>query len=696
VNLLVAILVLPFIGAFLGYYLGYKNENIRNIYNIILTAVELVLIIMIYPELKNGPIEYVMQNIMGTGIHLKVDVFRFAMLFISGLAWFLAMMYSTQYLIKKKKRNRYYFFFMLTYAMTIGVFMSENILNLFTFFEGMSLASYALVIHDEDAYSHDAGRSYIAMAIAGGLVMLLGILLGYDYTGTLDMGDMGAILPTLGPIKYTISLLLLSGFMIKASVFPLHTWLPKAYPAAPAPSSAILSGILLKTGLFGIYIVIIELMAFDHFLSYMMYGLGLVNIFLGGILAMLQRNVKRIIAYSSMSQTGFMLMGIGLIGILGKSGSIALVGTILYMINHAFFKILLFFGAGIVYMILGEMSINKISGFGRKKKKMKLFFLIGVLGVTAMPGFSGFVSKTLLHEAILEAYHHTHNIFFQMTEYLFLIGGGLTVAYMLKLYIALFIEKNPNFYGQYAEQVSKRALLPMGILATLIVFIGLFPNTILAPLFSYADSLGMAMPEHLEVYTASTAAYAGISLIVGIVLYVILIRKKLVVKEGNTRIFVNPSLKWFSIEEDLFTPFLKLCFHVFSFVFHIIDNSLLFTAQKTSDVFTAISDIDAEAAIKDTYHHFKPEATHNMIGQKVYLSKSEGSVSSFNPKEQYQLIKGATKKKVSQKKYKQIAMLKHYYEQFQLNVSGISSAIYIFGFVVVFSMVFIYYFGSHS
>jgi len=298
----------------------------------------------------------------------------------------------------------------------------------------------------------------------------------------------------------------------------------------------------------------------------------------------------------------------------------------------------------------------------------------------------------MIHEAILEAYHLTHNIFFQMTEYLFLIGGGLTVAYMLKLYIALFIEENPNFYGQYAEQVSKRALLPMGILASLIVFMGIFPKTILAPLFLYADSLGMALPEHLVIYTGESILYAGISLVIGTFIYAVIIRRKLYVYEGKRRIFINPSLTWFSIEEDLLVPFLKLCFHIFSFVFHIIDNCLLFTAQKTSDVFTAISEVDAEAAIKDTYHHFIPENIDQKIGQDIYLSKKEASL---NPKERFNTLKERAPRKESIIKYKRVAMLKYYFEQFKTNVSGISSAIYLFGFVVVFSMVFIYYFEGH-
>ena len=689
-NLMLLILLIPLLGSFMGYYLGKKNEQLRNVFNILMTALELVLIIGLYASLKDGPIEFMIPDVMGVGLHLKIDLLRYSMLAISALAWFLATMYSTQYLIKKKNRNRYYFFFMLTYAMTLGIFMSENILNLFTFFEAMSLTSYALVIHDEDRYSHEAGRSYLAMAIAGGMVMLLGILLAFDVTGTLDIYELGQTLPFLGNIKYFIAILIMFGFMIKASVFPLHTWLPKAYPAAPAPASALLSGILLKTGLFGILTVIVDIMGYDVYLSAAIYVLGIINIFLGGILAIYQRNIKRIIAYSSMSQTGFILMGIGLVGILGEHGGVALIGTILYMINHALFKILLFFGAGIIYMILNELSINKIRGFGRRKEKLKIFFLVGVFGVTGMPGFNGFISKTLIHEAILEAYHITHLEFFKITEYAFLIGGGLTVAYMLKLFIAVFVERNDAFHGQFAELVHKRALFPMGLLAGLIVFLGIFPQMVIEPLSKYAIELSMEPVLHLEFFNLTTIGYAMISWAIGIVIYIVFIRRKLYVFDQNEggMIFINPSLTWLSIESDIFGPILKITYLVFSLIFKVIDNGLLWTAQKTSDFFGTIASIDAETTFNETYHHIK-HTTETVIDSATSLGQDKAEQISGVLKEQREKIDLYTS---LSPEIKAFARLKQKYDNLQYSLAGISSAVFVFAFVLVFSMMFMYYF----
>lgn len=314
-NLPIMILVIPFVTSALSYILGNYGKQVRDTFNVAATSIVFLLVILMYPEIHNqGVIEYSIPDLMGTGLHLKIDIFRYAMLFITSMAWFLATMFSTQYIVKYKNRNRYYMFFMMTFGFTLGIFMSDNILNLFTFFEGMSLASYALVIHDEDEYSHDAGTSYLAMGLAGGLIILLGIFFAFEYTTTLEISGIAAGMAEVSMQKqYLVGALFIIGFGIKASMFPLHTWLPATYTSAPAPATAILSAILLKTGLFGLIITVVEILGGNHQVSYIIIVIGMINILFGGVLAMMQRNIKRIIAYSSMSQTGFMLIGIGLV-----------------------------------------------------------------------------------------------------------------------------------------------------------------------------------------------------------------------------------------------------------------------------------------------------------------------------------------------------------------------------------------------
>lgn len=335
---LLLILLLPLIGSFIGFIIGRKNEKYRDVFNIAMTAIVLVITTILYKDVVVQQIEISIPYVMGTGLHLKLDMFRYIFVWLTAVIWFLTTLYSTQYLVNHKNRNRYYLFFMLTLASAIGVFISENFLNLFTFFEIMSFTSYALIINDEDDYSHEAGNTYIIMAVTGGLILLMGLFLLYNYTQTLDIGELKASVSNLGDIKYLIVTLIIIGFGIKAGMVPLHIWLPKAYTAAPTPATVVLSAVLAKTGIFGIIVTIEVIMSGDFVISIIILVIGFLNMFIGGFLAMMQRNIKRILAYSSMSQIGYILIGIGLIGILKEDRTIAIYATLYHVINHGILK----------------------------------------------------------------------------------------------------------------------------------------------------------------------------------------------------------------------------------------------------------------------------------------------------------------------------------------------------------------------
>lgn len=698
-NLLVLILVIPFITAGLSFFVGKESEKIRDVINVLATSLTFLLIIMLYPSVSNGVVEYSISDIMGTGLHLKVDMLRYAMLFISGLAWFLATMFSTQYIKRRRHRNRYYFFFMLTYAFTLGIFMSDNIINLFTFFEGMSLTSYALVIHDEDEYSHDAGISYLSMALAGGLILLMGIFLAYDYTKTLEIAGIAEGMKNVSMGKqYMLGALFIIGFGIKASMFPLHTWLPQTYTAAPAPATAILSAILLKTGLFGVIITTHVILNGNERISYIILIIGLINILLGGILAVMQRNIKRIIAYSSMSQTGFMLVGIGLVGILGDHGGLAILGTLLYMINHAVFKLLLFFAAGIIYMILHEMSLNKIWGFGKNKKRLKTLFLIGVFGIIGMPGFNGFTSKTLIHEAIIEAQHLTHLYFFDVVELIFYLGGALTVAYMMKLFIAIFVEKNSDFHGQYKERFRKRAQFPLAILAAIVIFIGLFPNYIVGILSSNGMILSLHVPESIRFFTFDTILSSAITLIFGAMIYFLIVRSTLISRKDDRMVYSNPSYNWFALEKNIYQPLFINTYKALSIIFKFLDVWLINTVSVIVKFGEFIGNIDKSILPKLEWDRLLLELDSKRsevdVKQKV-RDKSDLF------KEKYIDGKSTIKTKISNNKeligntiedHKEVQgqKVKDILETFNIKLTSITFSVFLMGIVIVLSYIFIF------
>lgn len=571
--LLIFIMILPLAGSFAGYIIGMKNEKVRDIFNIITTGITFLAVMLLYKYVKASDVEILIPNIMGVGLHLKVNTFRYIFIWLTSFIWFLTTVYSTEYFKKYKNRNRFYLFFMLTLWSTLGVFVSENILNLFTFFEIMSLTSYVLIIHDESEEAHEAGNTYIVMTIAGGLILLMGIFLLYDYTKTLDIMELRKVTFGIGNVKYFISALIIIGFGVKAGMVPLHIWLPKAHPAAPAPASAVLSGILLKTGIYGI-IVTTDMMGNDFITAAIILGLGFFNMFIGGLLAMLQRNIKRILAYSSMSQIGYILVGIGLIGILKESKAIAIYGTIYHIINHGIFKVLLFMAAGAIYMVLHEISINKVGGFGKGENILKLLFFIGLCGITGVPGFNGFASKNLLHEALTEAHHIYGGSIFAVAEIIFIISSSFTVAYLLKIFIAVFVEKGANEFKHVKGKVSLNLIMPMFILAASVVYIGMQPHKVINVINGAMKTFYVEPIDGIHFYSFNNLKSSTITLILGILIYVLFVRRYLKKGTKENYHYINPSIQWFNLENDFYKPVLKTVLNFSLIILSAIDEGI--------------------------------------------------------------------------------------------------------------------------
>ncbi|KAJ52479.1 formate hydrogenlyase subunit 3/multisubunit Na+/H+ antiporter MnhD subunit [Clostridium tetanomorphum] len=586
--ILMLIIVIPLLGSFIGFVIGKVSEKVRDIFNIIMTGTVFILTTLMFPSVEMGRIDLEIPNIMGIGLQLKMDMFRYIFVWLTTFIWFLVTIYSTQYLISYKNRNRYYLFFMLTYWSTIGIFISENFLNLFTFFEIMSLASYPLIIHDEDKYCHEAGETYIIMAVTGGLVLLMGLFLLYDYAQTLEITQLKIAVKNIGQIKYLITALIVFGFGVKAGMVPLHIWLPKAHPAAPAPASAILSGILLKTGIFGIMVTSQIMVPGDHKVSNTILVLGFITMFVGGFLAMFQRNIKRILAYSSMSQMGYILVGIGLTGILGNYKAVALYGTLYHIINHVIFKVLLFMAAGVIYMALHELSINSIGGFGINKKLLKVLFFIGLCGIIGMPGFNGFISKNLLHHALAEATHIYGGVWFTIGEIIFVISSGFTTAYLLKIFIAVFVEKSDHQVNKEKTKINYKALFPMTVLATLTIYIGINPKFIVGILDKAVSPFNVYSSIEAHFYTFENLKSSFISIGLGAFFYIVFIRKVLKKGSGENWWYENIALNWFSIEKNIYKPTLSFIFKSSSFILKVFDEGLIRSINYINDFFQAL------------------------------------------------------------------------------------------------------------
>lgn len=507
--------------------------------------------------------KYYLPEICGYGLSFQLDGFRIVFAAVTVLAWVMSLVVSIEYMKHEKHQGRYYFFTVVTLLATLGVFLSADFFTALIFFEIMSFTSYTWVAQTEKNAALRAADTYLAVAVIGGLAMLMGLFLLYHMYGTLDFEALGLLLretrPT--PMLYAAGVCILTGFGAKAGVFPLHIWLPKAHPVAPAPASALLSGVLTKTGIFGVIVLTVRLFAGDESWGRLLLVLGACTMFIGALLAVFSVDLKRTLACSSVSQIGFIVVGLGMCALLFGEHELAAHGAMLHMINHSLIKLVLFLCAGVIYMNTHELDLNVIRGFGRRKLFLMLCFLTGALAIGGIPLFSGYISKTLLHESILE---YGAVGWIRALEILFIFSGGLTVAYMTKLFVTIFIEKNEDAARQrkYDEKTSYLSLLSasaIGISAVILAVWGFLPHR----LMDRAADLGgefFALEEAgaaVNYFSGESLLGAVYSIVIGALVYGLFIRGILMKKnETGGKLLLNRWPGWMDLENVVYRPLL--------------------------------------------------------------------------------------------------------------------------------------------
>ena len=570
---LLFLIFFPIIGGFLSYIIGRYNKQARNYFAVLIALVEFIVIISLAPYLTNeyhGGVSWF--NFAGLGLNFTIDGFRYIYGIITAFMWLGTTMFSVEYFKSYRNRNRYYLFMLITLGATLGVLFSIDLITTFIMFEVMSFASYVMVIHDEKEKSIKAAGTYIAVSLIGGMVMLIGIMLISHHLGTTHFHDINEIMQNYSgdmSIIYIAAILMMVGFGSKAGMFPIHIWLPNAHPSAPAPASALLSGILTKTGIFGAAVISTNLFLYNALWGIGILIFGLITMFIGAFFALFSIDIKRTLAYSSVSQVGFILVGLAMSGILGEHNALAIRGALLHMVNHSLIKLVLFMVAGVVYMNLHELDLNSVRGFGKKKPLLMFIFLMGALSLVGVPFWSGFISKTLLHESIVEyiwmfTEYNMEVRFFQFTEGLFMLTGGLTTAYMIKLFVALFIESNPytqdkndSFNGNYMTKLSIMGLLvPAVILLIFGVFTGIMDSIgELGQEFFFGHN-----PDHAVHYFAwINIKGALISIVIGFIVYFLIIRNFFIIKDENGHtVYINPWPRYLDLEEYVYKPVLGI------------------------------------------------------------------------------------------------------------------------------------------
>ncbi|MBQ4579902.1 MAG: sodium:proton antiporter [Clostridia bacterium] len=532
--------------------------------------------------------------VCGFGLTFEADGFRTIYACIAAFMWMMSGIFSPEYFSHHaENRGRYGLFNLLTLGATLGVFYSADLYTTFIFFEIMSVTSFVMVAHEETPGAMRAAYTYLAVAVIGGMTTLMGLFLLYKQLGTLSFEAMAAAKAAAGVDLTAASWLVVVGFAAKAGLYPLHIWLPKAHPVAPAPASALLSGILTKSGVFGLIVVCSRLMAGDAAFGNLLMIFACITMFLGALLALFSVDLKRTLACSSMSQIGFITVGLSTMVLLGEHGSFAAYGAVMHMANHSLIKLVLFMAAGVVYMNTHSLDLNVIRGYGRKKYVLHACFLLGALSIACIPPLgSGYNSKSLLHEAMLELIVHLQEhghawLPYKAAEILFLISGGLTIAYMVKLYICIFWQKNPERQAEY--DASGRSMNPVSALALIgsaivLPFLGAMPATFLTPLGDMsAHFFGQHAPEHhIDYFCAANLEGAAISITIGAAVYLLIVRPLLMKKNADgVREYVNIWPAKVDLENALYRPLidgvLNFCGKVMGFVAAIPDSKFTLT-----------------------------------------------------------------------------------------------------------------------
>jgi formate hydrogenlyase subunit 3/multisubunit Na+/H+ antiporter MnhD subunit len=562
------VIAVPLIGGLVELLGGRKSDNVRDIVVVYTTFITLILVLAMYPHALDGTLTYSLDKLLGFGFTFKVDMLSLTLAMTTSILWLPVMIYSHKYMLQENHRNRFYFFMAVTFSSILGTVLAGDLFTMFMFFELMTFSSYMLVSHGESKESLKAGYSYLFIGVIGGLAILLGMILLSVYTGNLSFVPMADKLVNMGNMRYLIFGLIMFGFAIKAGMAPVHVWLPKAHPVAPTPASALLSGIMIKIGAYGIlrvattYLFPASFQITDYkdvlwsvsksFGSGLIW-MGIITMAIGVFMALQQSNIKRMLAYHSVSQMGYIVLGIGVAVYLGYKGAMGYSGAMYHIINHALFKSLLFMVAGVVYMYTHELDMYKLGGLWKRLPFTALICLIAVFGITGMPGFNGFISKSILHHAIIEAYQYGAPSF-RGAEIIFNIISAGTVCSFLKLFGFVFLGKEKG--AHYTKQTFKTMEMAMAGIAVMIIAIGLRPDYLLNTFILPAVRAVTYDPAFIDKYvvglkyftTSALTEMAGIYAL-GIVMFIAGVKFHL---------FHLHFPQWMSIEYLVFYPVNKV------------------------------------------------------------------------------------------------------------------------------------------
>jgi multicomponent Na+:H+ antiporter subunit D len=450
-----------------------KNPNLREGWSFLAAGIKFLLVLSMTPTILSGQIiEYTVFTVL-PGIELKFRVDPLGLLFATtaSFLWIITTAYNIGYMrsLNEHAQTRYYSCFAIALSSAIGVAFSANLFTLYLFYEVLSIFTYPLVAHHEDDEAWEGGKKYLIYLVGLSKTFLLAaVVMTYMITGTLDFKEGGIFTTGMPAMLVTLTYIFFIAGFAKAAIMPFHNWLPSAM-VAPTPVSGLLHAVaVVKVGVFSVVRVMISVFGLDVMGE---LNLGLFTAFFvsftiitASIIALTKDDLKARLAYSTVSQLSYVILGVAL---LTPSG---VLGGILHIANHAFSKITLFFCAGSIFVASGLKKISQLDGIGRKMPFTMAAFTIGSFSMIGVPAVAGFTSKWYMAVGSLEANA-------SVPLFVLLASTVLNAAYFLPIvFRAFFREPSTDEHFQSIKEAPAFVVVPIMITAIISIIIGIYPD----------------------------------------------------------------------------------------------------------------------------------------------------------------------------------------------------------------------------
>jgi len=405
-------IAIPLAAAFLLPMFGKRGKDAATV---VANAATITLLLLAVTCIGKSEVYEIGKWPIPLGINLVLDGLSSLLLLVISIVTAAVMLFSAGYMEQYTARAKFLSLFLLMVAGMNGVVLSGDLFNLFVFLEIASLASYALVGFGCGHEQLEAAFKYTVLGSIASVMILFGVGLVYGNTGALNMAYVSKAIQNSGMnagLGFALALFIV-GFGLKAALVPFHAWLPDAHPSAPAPISAMLSGVLIKSlGVYALARVVFNVFGVSLQIGWLLIALGIISMVVGAFLAIGQWDIKRLMAYSSISQVGYVMLGIGLGAMLLARGanpawaSLAILGGLFHLANHAVYKSLLFLTSGSIEMATGTRQMAEMGGLTQRLPFTRATCTLASASIVGIPPFSGFWSKLILIIAAVQAQYY--------------------------------------------------------------------------------------------------------------------------------------------------------------------------------------------------------------------------------------------------------------------------------------------------